>query len=321
MQDLVRWSLDRLADTGVDGFRFDLAPVLSHDEAFIRDLDEWAAGRGVRLIAEPWDASGRHQLGPAWPGRGWGQWNDRFRDDTRAFLRGDEGMVAALQRRLQGSPDLFDRADESVNFLACHDGFTLYDVVAYDHKHNEANGEHNRDGSSHNVSWNCGWEGEAGAPAEVLALRARQLRNGWCLLLLSQGTPMWAAGDEFGRTQGGNNNAYNQDNETSWVDWERRESFIDLERFVGQLLALRATEPMLTRDQPWGDEVRWFGAHGAADVSHHSRTLAWQVGDLYVMANMWHDALSFGIFADGPWHRVVDTHLPAPARHRRCGRR
>ncbi|MFV0308523.1 MAG: alpha-amylase family glycosyl hydrolase [Desertimonas sp.] len=311
-QRLVRWALDRLADTGVDGFRFDLAPVLSHAPDFIAGLDEWATARRVRLIAEPWDAAGRYQLGTAWPGRRWGQWNDRFRDDMRSYLRGDEGMVPAVQCRLQGSPDLFERSAESVNFLACHDGFTLHDLVAYDHKHNEANGEDNRDGTNDNRSWNCGWEGEDGAPPEVRARRARQLRNAWCLLLLSQGTPMWAGGDEFGRTQRGNNNAYNQDNEISWVDWSRREHYLDLERFVAQLLALRAGEPMLWDPQPWGDAVSWYGVDGPVDTSHHSRSLAWQVGNLYVLTNMWHDRLRFGLFAPGRWHRVADTNLPSP---------
>ncbi len=192
--DLVVWALDRLADLGVDGFRFDLAAVLTHDDGFVARLDAWAAQRGVRMIAEPWDAAGRYQLGRDWPGSGWLQWNDRFREDGRGFLRGEAGLVAALQQRLQGSPDLFDAPHHSVNFLACHDGFTLHDVVAYDRKHNEANGEGNRDGAHDDRSWNCGWEGEVGAPAEVLALRRRQLRNAWALLLLAHGVPMWSAG-------------------------------------------------------------------------------------------------------------------------------
>jgi glycogen operon protein len=310
--ELVVWALDRLADLGVDGFRFDLAPVLSHDPAFIRRLDDWAAARDVRLIAEPWDAAGRHQLGPTWPGRHWRQWNDRFRDDVRSFLRGEPGYVARLQQRIQGSPDLFESPLHSVNFVACHDGFTLYDVVAYDRKHNRANGEHNCDGSNHNRSWNCGWEGDVGVPAEVMALRQRQLRNAWCLLLLSHGTPMWTAGDECGRTQGGNNNAYNQDNETSWFDWERRREFLDLERFVGELLALRAGQAVFADEGFWWDAISWHGADGPPDLGPHSRSLAWQVGDLYVMANSWWEPVRFHIQQRGPWARVVDTNLPAP---------
>jgi len=312
VQDLIRWALDRLADLGVDGFRFDLAPILSHDPAFISGLDEWAAARGVRLIAEPWDVAGRYQLGGAWPGVGWRQWNDRFRDDVRSFLRGDEGYVGALQQRIQGSPDLFTAPAHSVNFVTCHDGFTLHDLVSYDRKHNEANGERNRDGSDHNRSWNCGWEGEDGAPAAVLALRRRQLRNAWCLLLLSHGVPMWTAGDEFGRTQGGNNNAYNQDNPTSWVDWERAAAYADLERFVGCLLGLRHGQPVFSETDFWGDAVRWFGATGPPDLGVHSRSAAWQVGDLYVMANIWTEPISFDIQVPGPWCRVVDTNLASP---------
>ena len=220
--------------------------------------------------------------------------------------------MPALRQRVQGSPDLFDAPMESVNFVACHDGFTLYDLVAYDHKHNEANGWGGRDGSDHNRSWNCGWEGDDGVPADVARLRRRQVRNAWCLLAMSHGVPMAGMGDEFGRTQGGNNNAYNQDNETSWVDWERAAAFADLERFVGMLLALRHRHPVLSQAAWWGDDVRWFGADGPADLGAHSRSLAWHVGDLYVMANAWWEPLTFEVQAPGPWRRVVDTSLPSP---------
>ena len=226
VQDLIVSSLDRFADLGADGFRFDLASVLSHHEPLIGRLDAWAEQRGVTLVAEPWDAAGRYQLGGGWPSTKWLQWNDRYRDDVRGFLRG-EGLVAALIQRIQGSPDLFERPTQTVNFLTCHDGFTMYDLVAYDHKHNEANGHANNDGTGDNRSWNCGWEGDDGAPPEVVELRRRQLRNAWCLLAMSHGTPMVAMGDECGRSQGGNNNAYNQDNATSWVDWTRRDDFAD----------------------------------------------------------------------------------------------
>ena len=250
---LVLEALDRFADLGVDGFRFDLAPVLSRHRPFIAELDTWAARRRVRMIAEPWDAAGRHELGRAWPGRGWLQWNDRFREDVRGFLRAEPGMVGALRERIRGSPDVFDAPLESVNFVTCHDGFTMYDLVAYDRKHNLANGEHNDDGAHHNRSWNCGWEGDADVPDEVAALRQRQLRNAWCLLAMAHGVPMVTMGDEFGRTQGGNNNAHNQDNATSWVDWERRDRFADLERFVAELLALRHRHRVLSQPEWWGD--------------------------------------------------------------------
>jgi glycogen operon protein len=309
-QDLVVWALDRLADLGVDGFRFDLAAIVARDAGFLERLDRWAAERGVRMIAEPWDAAGTYLLGRAWPGRGWLQWNDRFREDVRGFLRGEPGLVDVLQLRLQGSPDLFDAPLHSVNYVACHDGFTLYDLVAYDRKHNEANGHGGRDGSDHNRSWNCGWEGDDGAPPEVRELRRRQLRNAWCLLALAHGVPMFVMGDEFGRTQGGNNNPYNQDNATSWVDWARAVEFGDLERFVAALLALRHRHPELSQAAWWGDAVQWFGTDGPADLGPPSRSLAWSVGGLYVMANAWWEPLEFRIQVPGPWCRVLDTMDP-----------
>jgi isoamylase len=309
-RDLIQWSLDRLADLGIDGFRFDLAAVLARDTGFIRRLDRWAAERALRMIAEPWDAVGTYLLGRGWPGSGWLQWNDRFRNDVRRFLRGDDATVPALQLRMQGSPDLFDSPRHSVNFVACHDGFTLYDVVAYDRKHNEANGEGGRDGADHNWSWNCGWEGDDGVPSDVMELRRQQLRNAWCLLTLAHGVPMFAMGDEFGRTQGGNNNPYNQDNGTSWVDWSRAAEFADLERFVTRLLALRHRHAVLSQPGWWGERVQWFGTHGPPDLGPHSRSLAWSIGDLYVMANAWWEPLEFVLQAPGPWRRVVDTSLP-----------
>ncbi len=311
-QDVILMSLDRFADLGADGFRFDLAPVLSRHRPFIARLDEWATLRGVRMVAEPWDAAGTHELGPAWPGRGWMQWNDRYRDDVRGFLRGEGGRVATLIQRIQGSPDVFDAPTETVNFLTCHDGFTMYDLVAYDRKHNEANGHANSDGASDNRSWNCGFEGDDGAPADVLALRRRQLRNAWCLLAMSHGTPMVAMGDEFGRTQGGNNNAYNQDNPTSWVDWMRRDEFADLERFVARLLDLRHRHEQLAQPMWWGDAVQWFGTSGPPDTGDASRSLAWHIGDLYVIANAHWEPATFTIEAAGPWVRVVDTSFPPP---------
>jgi len=311
-QGLIIWSLDQFADLGIDGFRFDLAPVLSRHVPFIASLDEWASRRGVRMIAEPWDAVGTHELGRAWPGVGWMQWSDRYREDMRGFLRAEPGLVEAVRQRVQGSPDVFDAPLHSVNFLTCHDGFTMYDLVAYDRKHNEANGHANSDGAGDNRSWNCGWEGGDAAPEEVHVLRRRQLRNAWCLLAMSHGVPMVAMGDEFGRTQGGNNNAYNQDNETSWVDWDRRGRFADLERFVGMLLAIRHRHPVLAQATWWGDAVVWFGADGAIDVGASSRSLAWHVGDLYVIANASWEAKAFAVQAPGPWVRVVDTTLESP---------
>jgi isoamylase len=311
-QDLIMMSLDRYADLGVDGFRFDLAPVLSRHRPFVARLDEWAARRGVEMVAEPWDAAGTHELGAAWPSRRWRQWNDRYREDVRGFLRGEGGLVAAVIQRVQGSPDIFDTPTQTTNFLTCHDGFTMYDLVAYDRKHNEANGQANTDGAGENRSWNCGFEGDDGVPADVMALRRRQLRNAWCLLAMSHGSAMVAMGDEFGRTQRGNNNAYNQDNPTSWVDWTRREAFSDLERFVARLLDLRHRHPQLAQRAWWGDAVEWFGMSGPPDTGESSRSLAWCVGDLYVIANAHWEPLTFIIQAPGTWVRIVDTSLPPP---------
>ena len=186
-------------------------------------IGDWGERRGVRLVAEPWDMA-RYLLGPDFPDQRWMQWNGEFRDDVRGFLRGEPGMVPLMVQRLAGSPDLFTSPMCSLNFLTAHDGFTMYDLVAYDHRHNEANGWDNTDGHHHNRSWNCGWEGDVDVPDEVMVLRRRQLRNAMCLLLLSHGVPMFVAGDEFARTQGGNNNAYNQDNATSWLDWDRADA-------------------------------------------------------------------------------------------------
>ncbi len=305
-RDLIMLALGRFADLGIDGFRFDLATVLARNADFIRSIGDWAQLRGVRLVADAWDVA-HYQVGRAWPDDRWMQWNDRFRDDMRGFLRGEGGLVGAVIQRVQGSPDLFDSPNRSVNYLTAHDGFTMYDLVAYDHKHNDANGWGGTDGTDDNRSWNCGWEGDSGAPDDVLALRARQLRNAWVLLMLSHGTPMFVAGDEFARTQGGNNNPYNQDNVTSWVDWSRRRDRLDLERFVGRLIALRADHDILTSSEWWGERIEWFGASGAPDHAPHSRSVAWHVDGVYVMANMWWEPLDFDVQVAGEWRRTIDT--------------
>ena len=219
----------------VDGFRFDLASVFTRRSdggldldhpSLISDISFLGARHGVRMIAEAWDIES-YLLGRAFPGINWRQWNGMYRDDLRDFVRGVPGRVGALMQRLYGSDDLFPddlensyRPFQSVNFITAHDGFCLYDLVSYNHKHNEANGHGNTDGSDDNRSWNCGWEGDDGAPDEVLALRRRQVRNFMCLLMLTNGTPMFCAGDEFLNTRRGNNNPYNQDNEINYLDWD-----------------------------------------------------------------------------------------------------
>lgn len=246
---------------GVDGFRFDLAPVLARGPGFDPQApifaeiaaDPWLADRV--LIAEPWDVGlGGYQLGrfPA----GWLEWNDRYRDDVRRFWRGDGG-IGTLATRIAGSADIFGRPSRSVNFLAAHDGFTLADSVAYARRHNEANGEQNRDGHGENHSWNHGVEGPSDDPA-VMARRQADLRALLATLFASAGTIMLAAGDEFGRSQGGNNNAYAQDNPTGWLDWSGRDHA--LEDFVAALAAVRAAHADLFVD--WPEPGRWLRAEG-----------------------------------------------------------
>jgi isoamylase len=245
-----------VAEMHVDGFRFDLATTLGREgEAFVRDggfftaIEQEPVLAGVKLIAEPWDLGpDGYQLG-AFPRR-WAEWNDRFRDTARGYWRGDPALVPRLAERLAGSSDLFQHGGrgppESVNYVACHDGFTLRDAVSYAHKHNEANVEDNRDGDNHAVSWNNGAEGPTDDP-EIVRLRYRHQRNLLATLLLSQGLPMIQAGDEFGRTQRGNNNAYCQDNEMSWVDWRLAQSNQSLLEFVRYLVQLRQHNAVFRR--------------------------------------------------------------------------
>lgn len=320
----------------IDGFRFDLASVFSRNadgslnwgEAPI--FSEIAAdpelGR-LRLIAEPWD-TGAYQLGRGFPGVTWLQWNGRFRDDVRRFVRGDSGLVADVMRRIYGSDDLFPdsrantyHAYQSVNFLTCHDGFTLYDLVAYNRKENWVNGHGNQDGADDNYSWNCGHEGGAGAPPAVLELRRRQAKNFCCLLLLSNGTPMFRAGDEFLNTQFGNNNPYNQDNETGWLDWDQLGANQDFFRFFKKMIAFRKAHPALMRSRFWREDVSWYGVGPAVDLSPESHSVAFCLhgasqhdDDLYVMINAYWETLHFEVQEGVPqdWERVVDTSLPGP---------
>ena len=320
----------------VDGFRFDLASVFARDmhgnvdtdqPALIHEIGATAAQLDLRLVAEAWDISA-YLLGRGFPGLTWRQWNGQFRDDLRAFVKGDPGKIGALMARLYGSDDLFpDRPGDvyhpyqSVNFLTAHDGFCLYDLVTYNHKHNEANGHNNTDGSANNLSWNCGWEGDENAPAEVIALRRRQVKNFFALLMLANGTPMFCAGDEFLNTQRGNNNPYNQDNETTWLDWDRLAQNGDMFRFFKGMIAFRKSRRMLGRSRFWREDVRWYGANGEPDLSYESCNLAWRLSgaqfgesDLYVMINAHDQTLCFRIQEGGTadWLRVVDTSLRSP---------
>ncbi|HQU44267.1 MAG TPA: alpha-amylase family glycosyl hydrolase, partial [Pirellulales bacterium] len=321
----------------VDGFRFDLASVFTRNDDGSLNLDDPPIFgdivsdpdlANVRLIAEPWDAAGAYQLGRNFPGVQWLQWNGRFRDDLRCFVRGDAGRVPALMERLYGSDDLFPddwrsafHAYQSVNYLTAHDGFTLHDLVSYNQKRNWANGHGNTDGPAEEYSWNCGWEGDDALPGDVLALRKRQIKNFCCLLLLANGTPMLRAGDEFMQTQGGNSNPYNQDNATTWLDWERRAANQDVFRFFRLMIRFRKAHPSLARSRFWREDVRWYGPGPAVDMGNDSRTLAFylrgasqQDADLYVMINASDGDVSFQLHEGQPgdWRRAIDTALDSP---------
>jgi glycogen operon protein len=327
----------------IDGFRFDLASVLGRDPGgaplanppLLESLAFDPVLARCKLIAEAWDAGGLYQVG-SFPAYGrWAEWNGKYRDCVRKFLKGDAGQVGEVAQRLQGSPDLYGRrgATASVNFVTCHDGFTLYDLVSYNGKHNEANGEDNRDGSDDNHSWGCGAEGPTDDPA-VNRLRRRQVKNAAALLLVSQGVPMLLMGDEVGRTQGGNNNAYCHDSELSWLDWRVAEANADLFAFVQRCIAFRKAHPVL-RDQsavqPAGGDgavVTWHGLRAwQADWSDDSRTLAFMLAGgpyrdgsgtapfLYTAMNMHWESHAFELPAlpDGlRWHVFVNTAAPPP---------
>jgi glycogen operon protein len=331
----------------IDGFRFDLAAILGRDPTGVPlanpPLLESLANDPIlgrtKLVAEAWDAGGLYQVG-SFPAYGrWAEWNGKYRDTMRKFLKGDMGQVPDLSLRLQGSPDLyFGRGTAaSVNFLTCHDGFTLRDMVSYDGKHNEANGENNNDGANDNNSWNCGWEGDSTDPA-VNALRLRQMKNALTLLMVSQGVPMILMGDEVGRTQRGNNNTYCHDNELNWFDWWLVDENAELLRFAQNIIAFRHAHPALrSRDHlrfcdyvgSGMPDISWHGAQAwSPDWSGTSRVLALLLcgrhakggraadDDIYVAVNSYWDALEFEIPAPSAgrqWRVAVNTGAAAPA--------
>jgi glycogen operon protein len=268
----------------VDGFRFDLTTTLAREaggfdprSGFLDAVTQDPTLSRVKLIAEPWDVGyGGYQVGNFPPG--WAEWNDRFRDTVRRFWRGDSSVIGELASRLTGSADLFQnrgrRPWASVNFITAHDGFTLQDLVSYERKHNEANGENNRDGNNNNISWNCGIEGPTSDPA-IRNLRQQQKRNLMATLLLAQGTPMIVAGDEFGRTQKGNNNAYCQDNEISWVAWEDiHDEDLAFSEFVRKLLAIRREHPVFRRTKfLTGKAVGDTGIRDVTWLNHDGRQM------------------------------------------------
>jgi glycogen operon protein len=318
-----------VAEMHIDGFRFDLASILGRGQngevlANPPLLERIAADpilADVTVIAEAWDASGLYQVGsfPSW-GR-WAEWNGAFRDDVRRFVRGEAGFTGRLATRLAGSSDLYETSGRypthSINYVTAHDGFTLADLVAYNHKHNLANGESNRDGSDVNFSWNCGVEGPTDDPA-VRNLRARQVRNFFTVLLLSQGVPMILGGDELGRTQQGNNNAYCQDNEISWLDWTLLEENPALHRFVKGLLAFRREHAQIRRSRfLTGAEVTWHGSRlHQPDWGEGSRLLAMHLHgeqQIYAAFNNGGSPAEFELPPEIVWGGVVDTAAPPPA--------
>jgi glycogen operon protein len=320
----------------VDGFRFDLASILARDPSgrplpnppVLWDIESDPALAGTKLIAEAWDAAGLYQVG-SFIGDAWKEWNGRFRDDVRDFFRGEPGSQRRLADRIVGSHQLYGHkqreAEQSVNFVTCHDGFTLNDLVSYNHKHNEANGEDNRDGANDNRSWNCGVEGPSDDPA-VERLRNRQVKNYLTVTLISLGVPMILMGDEVRHTQYGNNNAYCQDNEISWFDWARVEKHADVQRFLRLLIRRR-----LLRDLKYERQRTSLSAlleqankawHGVkllqpdwGDQSH-SLALGAEIRSegllFHFMLNAYWEPLEFELPQRGPWRRWLDTSLDSP---------
>ncbi len=329
-----------VAEMHIDGFRFDLASVLSRDEygqplqspPILWEIESDPVLAPTKIIAEAWDVD-QYQLGN-FVGDKWAEWNGKYRDDVRRFVKGDEGMMEAFTNRIRASPDLFVRPkrnpSRSINFVTCHDGFTLYDLVSYNEKHNEANKENNRDGTNVNYSWNCGVEGPTDDP-KILALRKRQAKNFLTLLLASQGTPMLSMGDEVLRTQRGNNNAYCQDNEISWMNWDFNDDQKEMLQFVSEIVGLNLSTRFLQETQFWatngfnkGSTISFHGTKLAEpDLSHHSHSIAFHLKnerygtELYILVNMYWEPLVF----DLPpltrkmiprWLRIIDTALAPP---------
>jgi len=324
----------------VDGFRFDEASVLTRDldgtpltfPPVIWGIELDDALSETKVAAEAWDAAGLYQIGH-FPGERWAEWNGKYRDTVRRFIKGDPGLVASMAARVSGSADLYQSKGaqpvNSVNFVTVHDGFTMNDLVSYNEKHNGANGEGNRDGNNGNDSWNSGAEGVTDDPA-IEALRERQVKNFAAILLVSQGVPLFVMGDEVRRTQGGNNNAYCQDNEISWFDWTLVEKHTGLLRFWQQMIAFRKAHSSLRRARFFNGQVN---ERGVADLTWHgcglsepgwddpnARALAFTLGgfgsetDIHVMMNMYWEPLEFEIpqVPGRKWARAADTGLPSP---------
>lgn len=325
----------------VDGFRFDLASILTRDESgcpmknppILWDIDSDPSLAGIKLIAEAWDAAGLYQVGN-FVGDNWKEWNGKFRDDVRSFFRGDGGTVQNFASRLLGSPDIYGHEErepeQSIHFITCHDGFTLNDLVTFSRKHNEANGEGNRDGSDNNLSWNCGYEGPAD-DSNVELLRNRQVKNFLAVTIVALGAPMLLMGDEVRRTQAGNNNTYCQDNELSWFDWSQIDRHGDILRFCRVLIRYRTQREALSGGLSMSlnqilqkARIEWHGIRlHQPDWSHDSHSLAmtaWSLDErlmFHLMFNAYWNPLQFQLppTAPGPafkWRRLMDTSLLPP---------
>lgn len=324
----------------IDGFRFDEASILARSEdgtpmtypplTWAIETSEILAN--TKIIAEAWDADGLYQIGD-FPGYRWAEWNGHFRDNIRCFVKGDLGLVGTVAERICGSPDLYQQNRQlpinSINFITCHDGFTLNDLVSYNSKHNEANGQTNKDGINNNLSWNCGVEGKTDN-LKIESLRHRQIKNFITILLLSRGVPMILAGDEVRRTQRGNNNAYCQDNNISWFDWNLVEKNADTLRFFKLLINFRKQHAVLNREYFGQSKINkrglsdltWHGCklHSPGWNNPNAAALAFTLGgfeeeaDIHVMLNMHWEKLDFEIplLEERKWYRVIDTHKSSP---------
>jgi isoamylase len=336
VRDLILAALRHwVVEMHVDGFRFDLASVLGRDEQgnllsnapLLERIAEDPILRETRtrIIAEAWDAGGAYQVG-SFSERRRAEWNGRYRDEVRRFWRGDDGMVGLFASRICGSADIYQGSgkgpESSINFITCHDGFTLNDLVSYAHKHNEANGENNRDGADENYSHNHGVEGETDEP-EIEAVRKRQIKNFLLTLFISRGVPMLLGGDEFRRTQQGNNNAYCQDNEISWHYWTLLEHHQEIYRFARGMTSFRRNHPTLTKEAFYTDaDMRWFSPEGTLPnwSDPKEKQLACLIlgqgePDLFLMFNAGTEAVTFALPAPpnaGRWHLAANTFGPFP---------
>jgi glycogen operon protein len=317
----------------VDGFRFDLASVLGRDGSgklmanppLLARIAEDPILRDVKLIAEAWDTAGAYQVG-SFSERRWAEWNGQYRDDIRRFWRGDLGMLGRFASRICGSSDIYAKSgkgpESSINFLTCHDGFTLNDLVSYCGKHNEANGQNNHDGSNDNFSQNSGAEGIATDPA-IEALRNRLIKNFILTLFISRGVPMLLGGDEFRRTQTGNNNAYCQDNDTSWFNWRNLEQHKEIFLFTRDMIVFRQAHPVLSEERFYTDaEIAWFSPQGRLPnwADPERKELACLIHEnekdrLYLMFNSGNTTSTFtlpGLPSNYRWRFAIDTFRSLP---------